>query len=70
MSNSEILDRLVESPVHRVSEYWMIDPSKRSAEKYLLHQGEYLLEVKLSGSGLLQSTMIEGFSLQLEELFE
>lgn len=71
-SSTEKIDRgikFIDYAAHGVSEYWIIDPLKQTAEKYVLQQGEYMLEVKLSGHGKLQSDVVEGFAVELEQLF-
>ena len=61
--------KFIDYAAHGVHEYWIIDPAKKTVEKYLLQQGEYYLEVKLSMEGRLQSTVVEGFAVDLGELF-
>ncbi|MGI8638006.1 MAG: Uma2 family endonuclease [Segetibacter sp.] len=70
--STEKIDRgvkFVDYAAHGVSEYWIVDPIKKTVEKYLLEQGEYLLEVKLQSEGKLQSSVIEGFVIEMHELF-
>jgi len=70
--STEKIDRgikFIDYAAHGVSEYWIIDPAKKTIEKYLLQQGEYYLEVKLSAEGRLQSTVVDGFLVELGELF-
>jgi Uma2 family endonuclease len=70
--STEKIDRgikFIDYAAHGVYEYWIIDPVKKSVEKYLLQQGEYYLEVKLTTEGRLLSTVVEGFALELHELF-
>lgn len=70
--STEKIDRgikFVDYAAHGVSEYWIIDPAKKTVEKYLLQQGEYYLDLKLSAKGKLQSTVAEGFEVELTELF-
>lgn len=65
--STEKVDRgikFIDYAAHAVGEYWIIDPRKMTAEKYLLQQGEYVLEVKLSAEGRLQSNVVEGFSVE------
>jgi Uma2 family endonuclease len=61
--------KFIDYAANGVPEYWIIDPEKKSVEKYLLQQGEYYLEVKLTQEGRLLSTVVEGFALELHELF-
>jgi Uma2 family endonuclease len=70
--STEKIDRgikFVDYAAHGVLEYWMIDPAKKTVEKYLLQQGEYYLEVKLAAEGRLQSSMVEGFLVDVSALF-
>lgn len=61
--------KYIDYAAHGVPEYWIIDPLKQTAEKYLLQQGKYTLEVKLHAEGRLQSDVVDGFVLELKELF-
>ncbi len=70
--STEKIDRgvkFVDYAAHGVSEYWIVDPIKKTVEKYLLEQAEYLLQVKLQSEGKLQSSVIEGFVVEMHELF-
>jgi Uma2 family endonuclease len=70
--STEKIDRgikFIDYAAHGVSEYWLIDPIKKTVEKYLLQQGEYLLEVKLAGEGQLHCTVINGFVVDVAHLF-
>jgi len=61
--------KFINYAAHGIPEYWIIDPAQKTVEKYLLQQGEYYLEVKLSAECRLQSTVVEGFVAELGELF-
>lgn len=70
--STEKIDRgvkFIDYAAHGVSEYRIIDPAEKRVEKYLLQQGEYYLEVKLATQGRLQSTVVEGFAVELNEIF-
>lgn len=70
--STEKVDRgikYIDYAAHGVAEYWIVDAVKRTVEKYLLQQGEYYLDVKLSSLGMLSSSVIGGFSVELEQLF-
>lgn len=70
--STEKIDRgikFIDYAAHGVAEYWIVDPLKQTVEKYLLQQGEYVLEVKLQAEGRLQSYVVEGFVIELKELF-
>jgi Uma2 family endonuclease len=70
--STEKIDRgikFIDYAAHGVGEYWIIDPVKKTIEKYLLDKNEYTLQVKLQLQGRLQSDAVEGFVVDLEELF-
>lgn len=53
-----------------VREYWLIDPEKQQAEFYVLgEESRYVLQMKGS-SGEYHSTVLEGFWLKLEWLWQ
>ncbi len=54
--------------LHGVAEYWIIDPESCTLEQYLLEGDSYQLAVKLR-EGQIKSTVIDGFSIALEDLF-
>jgi Uma2 family endonuclease len=69
---TEKIDRgikFIDYAAHGVSEYWIVDAAKKTIEKYLLQQGEYTLEVKLQAEGRLHSEIVEGFVVELRDLF-
>ncbi len=53
-----------------VTEYWIIDPKKQEIEQYLLNPvtSKYELEAKKK-DGVLQSTAVEGFQVEVAALF-
>jgi Uma2 family endonuclease len=62
--------KLLDYALHRVSEYWIVDPEARTVEQYLLKDGaqEYHLAEKLA-HGTALSKVIAGFEIDLEPLF-
>lgn len=54
---------------HGVSEYWIVDPDQKSIEQYLLTGKDYRLNVKLHDEGVLHCIVIQGFSLNVAEIF-
>jgi Uma2 family endonuclease len=58
---------------HGVEEYWIIDPDLGVVEQYILTQKgkkqAYSLEFK-GDSGILKSCVIEGFEIEVENIFE
>jgi Uma2 family endonuclease len=70
--STEKIDRgikFIDYAAHGVAEYWIIDPAKKTIEKYLLQQEKYLLEAKLAAEGRLYSTIVSGFVADLSEVF-
>ena len=54
---------------HGVGEYWLLDPEAEVVEQYVLKGGRYALRLK-SGSGEIESTMIDGFLIPVRALFD
>ncbi len=54
---------------HGVGEYWLIDPEAEVVEQYVLEDGQYALRLK-SGSGEIESAMIDGFLFPVRALFD
>jgi Uma2 family endonuclease len=53
---------------HGVSEYWLIDASKKLVEQYQLINGQYELLTK-AGNGLIKSLSITSFEIPIEAIF-
>ena len=54
---------------HGVGEYWIIDSERRTVEQYTLVNGQYEL-VEKKNSGMIASTMVAGFTLPVEAIFD
>ena len=54
--------------LHEVAEYWIIDPENQYVEQYLLQNGQYELVFK-SNHGMIESSVIHGFQMQVEDIF-
>lgn len=52
-----------------VAEYWIIDPKSQSIEIYILENGHYELYSFAQESGEVESKVLVGFKLSIEELF-
>jgi len=52
-----------------VKEYIIIDPIQQSAEVYVLKDKKYTLDQKTQPPGSFRSTILDGFSVNLKELF-
>lgn len=69
--STEKTDRTVkfeDYALHGVGEYWIIDPKKKTVEKYLLKDKHYELAEKLS-HGDVSSQVIKGFSIPVAAIF-
>ncbi len=53
-----------------VAEYIIIDPLQQNVEVHILKEGIYVLDQKVKFSGTFYSTILNGFSVDLKELFE
>ena len=53
-----------------VSEYWIVDPYYKSVEVFTLENNTYVLASDASESGIIQSKVLEGLSLEISTLFE
>lgn len=75
--STESIDRgvkFVDYAAHGVREYWILDRAKQTLEQYLLTQnddGEQVFELhqKLTKRGVCESVVVEGFSIELAEVF-
>lgn len=52
-----------------VSEYWIVDPIKRSIELYKNSEKKFELITSAEGKGKIESRLIKGFSVGIEGLF-
>lgn len=52
-----------------VREYWLVDPLKKFIEVYALVNERYKLVCYLEESGVLKSTVLEGFEMDMEKVF-
>ena len=55
---------------HKVSEYWIIEPFKKTIEQYLLHKGKYQKPIIYGIKDTIESVVIEGFKTRVEALYE
>lgn len=52
-----------------VAEYMIIDPIQQIVEVYMLKEAVYILDQKVKQPGTFHSTVLNGFSVDLKELF-
>jgi Uma2 family endonuclease len=53
-----------------VREYWVVDPSNFSIEIYVLENNGYMLHDLQEGNGTITSTVLTGFELALNAVFD
>ena len=53
-----------------VREYWLVDPVRKSIEVYALIEQRYKLVAYQEESGKVISSVLEGFELEVEQVFE
>ena len=54
--------------LHKVTEYWLVDPAKKTIEQYLLHHDKYQLEFK-GKNGIITSKAVKGFAINAKAVF-
>jgi len=55
---------------HRIPEYWLVDPKLQSIEIYTFADNDYELKELVMDKGEAQSTVLQGFALDVEKIFE
>lgn len=53
-----------------VKEYWIVDPKKRWLEIYFNDNGKFRLAQRAEKTGTAKSTILTGFEIQLDRLFD
>lgn len=61
--------KMTDYALHAVQEYWIIDTDAQTVEQYLLKNSSYQLAQKLK-DGTLVSEVIQGFAMNVKEIFE
>jgi Uma2 family endonuclease len=54
---------------HDVREYWIVDPEEKSVEVYINETKSFKMTQRVVGQAKVHSTVIEGFEMDLEEIF-
>lgn len=52
-----------------VREYWLVDPERKEIEIYINHNTAFSLSQKMRTTGEVSSTVLEGFTVSLNEIF-
>lgn len=63
-------DKFVEYEAVGVREYWLIDPLRRQAEFYLRGEDEHYHPIFVGVDGIFRSTVLKGFSLKVDTLWQ
>lgn len=61
--------KFIDYAAHGIREYWIVDPDARQLEQYKLDGESYKLVLK-SGSGELESFVVEGFKIPIQAVFD
>jgi Uma2 family endonuclease len=61
--------KLEDYAAHGVREYWIVDPEAKTVEQFALEGDGYELIIK-SGSGEIESRVVEGFAVPVRALFD
>lgn len=70
---SLVYDRVQKKAIYEkfgVEEYWIVDPQNQSIEVYTLEEGIYQLYSSAELTGPVNSKVIEGFTVNAEEIFK
>jgi Uma2 family endonuclease len=51
-------------------EYWIVDPKKQRVEIHILKEGKYKLHQRGEKTDKIQSSLLEGFGIELQEIFK
>jgi Uma2 family endonuclease len=65
--------KLEDYAAHGIPEYWIIDPKKKTVEKYLLsdtEMGKYALQKIAELEDTIESTVLTGFTIPVRAIFE
>lgn len=54
----------------KVKEYWIIDPQQQWIEIYVLKEQKFYLHQRSEKAGQIRSTVLEGFEMEIENIFE
>ncbi len=55
---------------YAVRELWLIDPLNRSVEIYVMHENAYQTHAFQEKEGVVTSTVLAGFSVDIKDIFE
>jgi Uma2 family endonuclease len=53
-----------------VKEYWIVDPLKKRIEIFVNNENKFELHQRLERQGILKSVILQGFQLDLKNIFE
>lgn len=71
--SSETIDRQKKMALyekHGVKEYWIVDPSGKAIEQYVLKENSFQLEATISGNQILTAEIIEKLTFTADDVFE
>ncbi len=54
---------------HGVKEYWIVDPEEETVEIYVVKEGRFTLHQQLEHQGRAASVILDGFTVEIADLF-
>ena len=53
-----------------VQEYWIVFPTDKAIQQFILQEGKFVLKAILTHDAVLTTSILEGFELNVKEVFE
>ena len=63
-------DKIAVYEASGVREYWIVDPDAQAVEVYILRQGQYALLERYEPGQTVQSDLLTGFEIPMDDIFE
>jgi Uma2 family endonuclease len=63
------VEKFVEYARAGIGEYWLVEPEAETIEVFVLEDGAYVLLVKAGPGGKAQSKLLEGFEVEVDNVF-
>ncbi|WP_340105172.1 Uma2 family endonuclease [Rhodohalobacter sp. 8-1] len=70
--NTETIDRQKKMALyekHKVKEYWIVDPSEKTIEQFVLKENSFHLRATISGNQNFSSVVLEKLTLAADDIF-
>jgi Uma2 family endonuclease len=66
----DVVTKRVEYAAAGIGEYWIIDPESMSVLQLILAGGRYVERASVGPTGVVESTVLEGFKIDVAEMFQ